>query len=176
MSFEVSRASAADAIDVASILQQASEFKASQGDNLWGPEPFTTEEAAALIGGGDMYLARIDDAPAAVMKLSQSDPRMWGEEQGNDEQALYVHRLSVGEDFRGQNLGKTMMKWAFYQARMAGKPLLRLDCPYDNPALLAYYTRQGFTEVRREDRHASGGRNPNNPVYRVSLLQKIIEQ
>lgn len=164
-----------DVGDITRVMQEASEFKQSRGDDLWGNAPFTDEEVGKMIEGGNMFVHRVDGAVAASVILLNDDERMWGEEQGKDGTALYVHKLITGSAFRGQGLGATVMSLAEDLARQNGKDKLRLDCPYDNEDLYGYYVGLGFHEVRRYDRPSSPGRrNPDKDVFRAALLEKEI--
>lgn len=173
MALEIFSAAPEDALALATLMQEAADFKLSRGDILWGPEPFTTEEALSMIATGNVYVARIDGYLAGSTVLTWEDERMW-DAKGLDQDAAYIHRLASGDKFRGQRVGEIIVSWVSDRAREARRPYLRLDCEYDS-ALSAYYERLGFQEVERVDRPASkGARNPNNPVYKAALYQKSI--
>lgn len=152
MSFEVMPATMADVEDLALILQEAAAFKLSQGDTIWGRYAFTKDEAADIIAGGETYIARIDQQPAASVRLLWDDVRMWGPEKGADNQAAYIHRLATRNSFRGQGIGGRVLAWAGSRAQETGRPYLRLDCPAQNQKLCAYYLSQGFSFVGQEVR------------------------
>lgn len=169
------QASMSDIDEIRNIMQEASDFKKSRGDDLWGDEPFTDEEVGRMIISGNMYVHKIDDVIAASVILLSNDERMWGEDQGADDTALYIHKLVTGDAFRGQNLGVTVLTLAEELGRKIGKTRLRLDCPYDNEDLYEYYIRQGFHEVRRYERPSSPGRrNLDKDVFRAALLEREI--
>ncbi|MBV2353470.1 GNAT family N-acetyltransferase [Streptomyces sp. J2-1] len=50
-----------------------------------------------------------------------------------------------------RGLGGFMLNWASEQAAKTGKSRLRLDAWTNNPRLLRYYERQGYTLVRVVD-------------------------
>jgi ribosomal protein S18 acetylase RimI-like enzyme len=156
-------------------MQEASDFKQGQGDDLWGDAPFTDEEVARLIEGGDMFVYKLAGVTAASLLLTKNDERMWGENEGGDGSAFYIHRLCVGDAFRSQGVGGEVVQLAAKHALKDGRTKLRLDCSYDNRSLCEYYERLGFSEVRRYDRPSSAGaRNSNKDVYRAALYQKDI--
>lgn len=168
-------ATVADVAAVRDIMQQASEFKRSQGDDLWGDKPFTDEEVTGMLDSGNLYVYKVGDIVAASVLLTDADERMWGEEQGGDGTAIYIHKLCVGADFRGQGVGSKVIELASEQAKSKGKTRLRLDCPYDNRPLCEQYEGMGFGEVRRYDRPKSAGaRNPDKDAYRAALYEKDI--
>lgn len=156
-----------DAPELTEVLQQAAVFKASLGDNIWGPEPFTDKETIDSISGGNTYIALSSGELAGSLVVLTSDERIWGAEKGTDGKAIYLHRLAVGESFRGQHVGELMMKWAIGKARELGKTLIRLDCSTDNEKLCEYYDRNGFKEV--------GRKVLMDPYYGVSFREKRIK-
>lgn len=126
-----------------------------------------------MVDGGNLYVFKVDGVAAASLLLPQSDERMWGDEQGGDGSAMYVHKLCVGNDFRGQDTGVKVMALAEDIARKNDRTKLRLDCHYDNKRLCGYYERLGFREVRRYDKlNSAGGRNPDKDVYKAALYEK----
>jgi ribosomal protein S18 acetylase RimI-like enzyme len=164
-----------DLDDIKSVMQEASDFKLSRGDDLWGDEPFTDEEVGRMIVSGNMFVYRANGAITASVILLGNDERMWGDEQGSDGTALYVHKLVTSNASRGQGLGNTVLSLAEDLARDTGKTRLRLDCPYDNEDLYSYYVDLGFHEIRRYDRPSSPGRrNPDKEIFRAALLEKEI--
>ncbi len=172
---ELQPAEEKDLSNIRKVLQEASEFKYSQGDDIWGPKPFTDDEVGKMIASGNMFVYKVDGGVAASVLLLPNDERMWGEEQGGDNTALYVHKLNTGNAFRGQEIGKKVMKLAEDIAGKSGKTKLRLDCPYDNENLYNYYIDLGFHEVRRQDRPLSPGRrNQDKEIFKAALLEKEI--
>ncbi len=161
-----------DAPELVRVLQDASDTKQEHGDNIWGTKPFTEEEAQSMIDTGYAYVARTEDGTiAGTFILQPEDERMWGD-RGVDEQALYIHRLSARREFRGKGVGEQIISWAGQKARELQKPLLRLDCPYEQRSLCEYYENRGFTEVERRDIQASAGRrNPEATVYKAALYE-----
>ncbi len=173
---ELSPATLDDVATIRVILQEASDYKMSRGDDLWGETPFTDEEVAGMVQTGNMFVSKIEGATVASVLLTKNDERMWGDGEGGDDSAVYVHKLCVSNASRGQGVGNKVMELAEDYARATGKTRLRLDCPYDNRPLCEYYERLGFGEIRRYDRPLSAGRrNPDKDMYRVALYQKELE-
>lgn len=147
MSLEINRATPSDAEALASILQEANNFKHTQGDRIWGRYDFTLPETLELIEEGHTYVATVDGDPAGCVRLLWSDERIWGENLGNDNKAGYVNRLATKDSFRAQGIGAQIVSWTAEQVQTAGKEYLRLDCSTSNEGLCAYYRKLGFTVV-----------------------------
>jgi GNAT superfamily N-acetyltransferase len=87
----------------------------------------------------------------------RADPEFWRMDDAPSS-ALYIHRMMVANEAHGQGVGSILLDIADGAAHKAGKPFLRLDAWRNNPALHAYYVRQGFNHVRtvRLDHRPSG--------------------
>lgn len=167
MSFEISKATPADASELLVTLEEARAFKLAQGDYGWGTEPFTDVTVQSALVRGETYIARIDGHIAGSLALSWEDSRIWGEDKGTDGLAGYIHRLTTRDSFRGQGVGRLLVAWAFEQVQNAERPYLRLDCSYKNPALCGYYETQGFEQIGRKDL--------TGPDYAVAFYQKSVQ-
>lgn len=168
-------ATLADVSDVVRVMEEASRFKQSQGDDVWGEKPITNEEVTSLLDSGNLYVYKVDGKVAASVKLTDSDARIWGEEEGGDGTAIYIHRLCVGNDFRGQQVSARVIDLVSEQAKSTGKTKLRLDSLYDNRELCEVYENMGFSEVRRFDEPSTAkDRNPDYGVFRRALYEKSI--
>lgn len=71
-------ATPADVSDITKIMQEASDFKMSRGDDLWGTAPFTDEEVARWLETGNLFVYKENGVTAAAVLLPKNDERMWG--------------------------------------------------------------------------------------------------
>jgi GNAT superfamily N-acetyltransferase len=141
---DVRRAEPGDEAIVREILEDARRWLAARGIVQW-TRPFDETWVADRIAAGEMFIARLDGAPAAVVRVLWSDQLFWsGREQGD---AAYIHTLAVRRDWAGQGIGADVLRWAADEARRHGRRLLRLDCAAANRALAAYYVGLGFAAV-----------------------------
>jgi ribosomal protein S18 acetylase RimI-like enzyme len=145
MAFEICRATLASAESLRQTLEEARRFKLSLGDDAWGEQPFTLEEVRSIITKGNTFVASLDGQPAGSLVLRWEDQRIWGK-RGLDDQAGYLNRLAVRNNFRGQNLGEQLITWGCSQINAAGRSHIRLDCSPANVGLCAYYEHQGFQQ------------------------------
>jgi ribosomal protein S18 acetylase RimI-like enzyme len=144
---DIAPASATDVAEIAALLEDARRWLAARGITQW-TRPFTADWIAERVAAGEFWIARHDGVPLAVVRLLWTDPLFWQERDHGD--AAYVHTLAVRRDCAGQGIGAHVLRWVEDQARARGRRTLRLDCAADNPALLRYYERQGFTPVSRQ--------------------------
>ena len=98
------------------------------------------------IRGQHQYALTVDGTVAGIFSLCPDavlDRELW---RGRDPQAArYINRIIVRRSHAGQGLFGPMLAWCRAEARRLGVRLLRMDTWADNPALVAYYQRHGFT-------------------------------
>ena len=132
-----------DEVDTAvAVEDSATSWLRSRGIEPGHPPRPLREIISESIARGQVFLARRNGVAAGKIILHDHDDGVWGDLPGD---ALYVHGFMVHRAFGGQGVGLAMLRWAEAVATKRGKPLLRLDCDGENPALCAYYERAGFT-------------------------------
>lgn len=94
---------------------------------------------------GRLFVVRKFNSIVAMVTISETDEETWGP---TEIPALYIHRLAVAQDYRGEGLGGKLLRWTFVMARARDLTLVRLDCAAGNPGLRRFYEREGFEHVR----------------------------
>ena len=84
----------------------------------------------------------IDGKIACVWATTFSDPQIW--EERNEDPAVYIHRIAVNPDFRGQNLVAKIVDWAKHYAKDHNKKFIRMDTVGENIGLINHYSKCGF--------------------------------
>lgn len=82
---------------------------------------------------------------AIVFSVRYSDKIIWRELDKGD--SLYLHRIVVNPHFKGRNLFGVILDWAISHAKQKQLGSIRMDTWTDNPTLISYYKRFGFTVV-----------------------------
>jgi len=140
---ELRRASIRDGDVVVDLLSVAARWMLDAGIRQW-PDPFPHEIVEGSIERRETYLAFARGQVVGSTALYEEDPNWWGDRPPD---ALYVHRLVVSLEARGQNIGVQLLDWAQRQAATAGRTWLRLDCGTDNLRMRKYYEGLGFSHV-----------------------------
>ncbi len=141
--YTVTRASEAAVPTLVALYEEAAAWLTARGLRQWVPGTYTSDEmVAGMRAGYEMYLIRRADEPVGKLTLQWDDPEMWGEQPPD---AGYIHGLCVTRAVAGAGLGEALLDWAGERVAAQGRTWLRLDCMKRNPALRAYYERQGFT-------------------------------
>jgi GNAT superfamily N-acetyltransferase len=104
----------------------------------------------------------------ASVTVSDTDPLIWSDETP----ALYIHRLVVSRDLKGQDLGKRMIDQIEAIAVDRSRQALRLDCWASNERLKAYYVRMGFAKLG----NVSFGEVPSLPLHYRNSTTTLFER
>lgn len=146
------RAGADDEAALSELMLNTARWLKSTGSTQWnrlltGDDDHRMPEAIAR---GDVFGFREpEEAEWAGMAILQWDPsawdhRLWGNEDGRIESAVYIHRLMINRRYSGTGLGPAILKWAETGAHYPGKDSLRLDCVGHNAVLNRFYPSCGF--------------------------------
>lgn len=107
-----------------------------------------------------------------VFSICYTDPLIWRHLEKGD--AIYLHRIVVNPQFKGQQQFARVLQWATLQARQKGLTYIRMDTWAANPKIIEYYKSYGFT-------HVENYTTPNTPQLpmqhrnlTVALLQHIL--
>lgn len=133
-----------DAAVIAEVLSDASEYKLSLGDIVWGKDGWSEQEVKDYMSESIFYLVKQDGQIIGTVSLQWDDERNWG---AQPPVAGYLHRLAIKDGYRGQNIGKKVIDWAESQVAERGRHYLRLDCEEKNTKLCSYYEDLGFQKV-----------------------------
>lgn len=122
------------------LYDKAIEFQKKVSDKSW--QPFEREFIETEIAEKRHWKILIDDEIACIFSIAFSDPLIWKERDANP--AIYIHRIAVNPDFRGQKFVPRIVEWAREFAKARGRKFVRMDTWGDNQKLVDYYTGCGF--------------------------------
>ena len=86
-----------------------------------------------------------DGILAGYFSLALSDELIWNEKEKGD--AIYLHRICVNPERKGNNLTNHILSWAYGYALGTGRKFIRMDTWGDNQRLVNYYVSCGFQHV-----------------------------
>ncbi|WP_327072004.1 GNAT family N-acetyltransferase [Kitasatospora sp. NBC_01302] len=127
----------------------AAAWLATLGSDQWSTD-FPSDHIAQSIRAREVFVVResAEAELAATITLDKAaDPLLWTPRELQDD-ALYVHKLTVDRGFAGRDLGVQLLDWAGDRAARCGARWLRLDAWTSNTRLHKYYAEQGFRHVR----------------------------
>jgi len=77
-----------------------------------------------------------------IFSVQHSDPFIWRDRDKDD--AIYLHRIVVNPNFKGQKLFQKVLNWAKQFAQQNNLKFVRMDTWADNIKIIAYYRSFGF--------------------------------
>src|ERR1035438_9627242 len=108
-------------------------------------------------------MRRLVDSPHAATWIAAEDGRMagfaiveWTEESGGV--AGYIQTIEVSPDWRGQGIGKELLRRLEGSARAAGAEDIWLHVDAENAAAIRLYEANGYRNEGREEGFYSLGR------------------
>lgn len=116
----------------------------------------------------------INNSIACVWATTFSDEQIW--EEKNADAAVYIHRIAVHPDFRGQQLVSKIVAWAMAHAKEHHKKYVRLDTVGDNKGLIKHYTSCGFDFLGLYQLKNTTGLPPHYHNATVSLFELTAQQ
>ncbi len=137
---EIIVATTSDIGTATAILEEAADWAASMGLDLWQNKGFEGVLVPA-VERGELYLAKINGQAAGTFILQWADDFFWGK---RPDDAGYIHKVAVRREFAGKNVGGYILGWAERKVAQQGRQYLRLDCQPHNPAINSYYQKAGF--------------------------------
>ena len=153
MYLQIRLATNAEIKQIIQLLKNAATWLQSEKIDQWsyllsGGEDDEIERA---ILNKETYVAEFDNNLIGTFTISsvqsEWDLDLWGIQSDS---ALYLHRLAVSTEYKGNGMGIEMIRWI--EAEFSGRYMyLRLDCVSNNPKLNQFYKDYGFTFVGSTD-------------------------
>ena len=94
------------------------------------------------VNNKNQYKIVIDDQIAMAYSVCYSDKILWRQMENGD--AIYLHRIVVNPQFKGQRMFGIILEWAIQHAKSKGFKFIRMDTWADDPNIINYYKGFGF--------------------------------
>jgi ribosomal-protein-alanine N-acetyltransferase len=128
-------------ISLATTLDATAIAHLSRGSIEQGmPWRYKPSKAARMINDQDFNVIVARDARSTMAGFGAM-------RYGDDEAHLYL--LAVDPAFRGQGVGREMLRWLEKSALTAGIGMVSLECRETNLSALAFYRSEGYRELER---------------------------
>jgi GNAT superfamily N-acetyltransferase len=114
-----------------------------------------------------------DDVLAGYFSIALSDELIWGEKERGD--AIYIHRIGVSPDRKGNNLTTHILSWAYGYALVAGQKFIRMDTWGDNQRLVSYYVACGFQHVGNRQLGSVPDLPPHYSNANLALFENVVD-
>ncbi|CAM3427115.1 N-acetyltransferase domain-containing protein [Deinococcus saxicola] len=134
-----------DSAAASSVLIAAALCLKARGEPLWPESSLTPERLARHYPQEGWRVIWRGDVAIGCLCLLESDPLFWPDDSAGE--ALYLHKLAVHPEGRGQGLSALLLQEAVREAAERGRPWLKLDTATARPRLRAIYEDFGFQSV-----------------------------
>lgn len=130
--------------DIATVLEfynSASKYQQEKKTVIVWPN-FDADMVKEEILENRQFKLMVDKKVACIWAITFSDAQIW--EEKNRDSALYIHRIAVHKDFRGNKYVPKIVAWAKAFCLEKNIQFIRLDTLGENTKLIAHYKNAGF--------------------------------
>lgn len=136
--------STADDVDaIFSLYDDAIAFQKTVFKKHW--QGFDRELIETEVAEGRQWKIIKDGKIACIFAVEFSDPLIWKEK--DKDPSIYLHRIVSHSGFRGSNFMLAIIEWSKKFGKENALQFIRMDTWGDNPNLIAYYVKSGFTHT-----------------------------
>jgi ribosomal protein S18 acetylase RimI-like enzyme len=164
---EIVNTSLADLPTVLWLFAQAMKLNTQQGYKVW-----TAIDKTALqkdIENNLQYKIIQGKDIRCIFSVQFSDPFIWGDRDAGD--AIYLHRIVVHPDHKGQRQFADVLAWSKHQARQRQLTYIRMDTWAENSRIIRYYQSFGFELAGIR----TTGDTPELPIQNRNLNVALLE-
>lgn len=122
------------------LFEHSIRYQEERGYPVW--KNYDRGAIAKDIRDGNQYKIVIKESIGIIFSVAYSDKIIWRERDQGD--AIYLHRIVVNPDFKGQKLFGRILDWSVDHARERGLKSIRMDTWSSNPDIIDYYQSFGF--------------------------------
>jgi GNAT superfamily N-acetyltransferase len=134
------------------LFEEAIAYQKQKGYNIW--KNYDKDLLRSEMQNKTQYKIVIDNKTSIIFSVVYEDKLVWGKHDKND--AIYLHRIVVNPEFKGQRLFGKVLEWSIEHAKNKNLKFVRMDTWASNPNIIKYYESFGFT-------FKGNNRTPNNP-------------
>lgn len=87
-----------------------------------------------------------DEDILCIFSIQHDDPFIWRDKDKDD--AIYLHRIVVNPNFKGQRLFEKVLTWLIQFAKLKDRKFIRMDTWADNLQLIEYYKSFSFRFIK----------------------------
>jgi GNAT superfamily N-acetyltransferase len=132
-----------DLLQIFELFDRSIEYQEKKGYPVW--RNYDKNAIVKDIDQKNQYKVLIDSRIAMVFSVCYSDKVIWRDLERGD--SVYLHRIVVNPEFKGQKLFGAILKWVTEHAQQKGLSSIRMDTWAANPTIIDYYKSFGFSFV-----------------------------
>ena len=125
------------------LFDQSINYQEKKGYPVW--KDYDRNAIIKDIQNKNQYKVVVDSKTGIVFSVCYTDKLIWrGLDKGD---SIYLHRIVVNPDFKGQKLFGIILNWAVGHSKQKGLSRIRMDTWAANPTLINYYMSFGFAFI-----------------------------
>jgi len=137
----IKNVTASDIEKIFAFYKIASNYQREKKTVIVWPD-FDREMVINEIAENRQFKLLVNNEVVCIWAITFSDEQIW--ENSNTDSAVYIHRIAVNPDFRGNNYIVTITNWAKEYALKKEIQFIRLDTLGENKNLITHYKNAGF--------------------------------
>lgn len=137
----IKNVTASDIEKIFAFYKIASNYQREKKTVIVWPD-FDREMVINEIAENRQFKLLVNNEVVCIWAITFSDEQIW--EDSNTDSAIYIHRIAVNPNFRGNNYIATITKWAREYALKKEVQFIRLDTLGENKNLITHYKNAGF--------------------------------
>jgi ribosomal protein S18 acetylase RimI-like enzyme len=164
---EVMNAKSSDLKQIFELFEQSINYQEKNGYPVWR----NYDKHAIIKDIEDKYQYKIvvDSKTAIVFSVRYDDKIIWRDlDQGN---SIYLHRIVVNPEFKGQKLFGSILEWAIGHAKQRQLNSIRMDTWAVNLNIINYYKSFGFAFIENYTTPDSEQLPVHNRNLELTLLE-----
>lgn len=165
--FEIVNTSLGDWGAIMELFQKAMNLQGENGYKVWAA--IDEDGLKRDIVEGLQYKIQRSGVLLCIFSIQFSDPFIWQQRDKGD--AIYLHRIVVNPEFKGQRQFQQVLNWATAFCIQNDLKYVRMDTWADNAKIIAYYKTFGFEFI--ENRRT--GSQPELPIQNRDIEVALLE-
>lgn len=168
--YQITNTGLADLDDIYSFFDHSIAYQEKHGYPSW--RNYDRNAIIRDIENGDQYKVIVGGKTAIVYSVCYSDRIIWRHYDNDD--AVFLHRIVVNPEFKGQKLFGVILEWAVEHCRQRKLRYIRMDTWAANPRIVEYYKGFGFRFVEDYTTPDIEELPVHNRKLALSLLEYIV--
>jgi ribosomal protein S18 acetylase RimI-like enzyme len=141
--YEILNTQMTDLPQIFALFEHSIQYQEKNGYPVW--RNYDRNAIIKDIENKNQYKIVIDEKTAIVFSVCYTDKVIWREFEKGD--SVYLHRIVVNPDFKGQRLFGKILDWAVEHCKQKELQNIRMDTWAANPTIADYYKSFGFRFV-----------------------------
>ena len=152
------------------LFEQAMKLQGQNGYTVWD----NIDKAGLMsdIENGLQFKIEKGKNILCIFSIQYNDPFIWRDRDKND--AIYLHRIVVNPNFKGQKQFENVLNWATQFVRQNKLKYIRMDTWSENERLIDYYKSFSFTFIENYETSNVSELPIQNRNLKVALLEMTV--